>query len=48
MEYFDVENSSGIIVKVPVKYKIEVMDMIKSKCYACLEKFLESINAKYK
>ena len=42
-EYFTIRNNKGDYAIIPIRYKREVMDMIKEKCFRCLEKFLETL-----
>lgn len=40
---FTIKNQYGVEVDIPKKYKIEVMDMIESECWDCLEELINEL-----
>lgn len=40
---FVIRSQNGDIAIVPQKFRVEVEDMINSKCFTCLEKFIASL-----
>lgn len=41
--YFYITSEYGRKIKIPIKYKLEVMDMIKERKFECLNNFIEKL-----